>query len=130
MVVVEILFVDIARIIVILTVTGFKAVSHPLQLLRISRSSILFLEGIVGIGSGRYGRLCGVVFRVCGSRYRASSSSRGWKYVDICCRASDIGTPVVVVDGIFLVEVELEELVVSRASEVLISARQEREGLA
>jgi hypothetical protein len=49
MVIVEILSIVVIHIPVILKVTGFKAICHLLQLPRINRSSILFLEGIVGI---------------------------------------------------------------------------------
>ena len=45
-----------------------------------------------------------------------------WIYseVDFRCRSSDIGTPMVFIDRVFLIHIELEELVMDSAFEVLV----------
>jgi hypothetical protein len=47
-----------------------------------------------------------------------STRSLGYQ-INISCRPSNIGAPVMSVDGISLVEIEFEEFVVSNAFEVL-----------
>lgn len=41
--------------------------------------------------------------------------------IDRACRACQISTPVVLVDWVSLVQVDLKELIVSRAFEVLVA---------
>lgn len=46
-----------------------------------------------------------------------------WWDIDLCCRSGNVGTPVVSVDRILLVEIQFEEPVVCNTLEVLVTTR-------